>query len=96
MDFITHLLMIYRQHDSIMVVVEKLKNVSHFITVKSTYSASDVAKVFIRDVVTLHGVLKKIVLDRDAKFTSKFCKELVVGLGIKLAFNIAYHPQRDG
>ena len=55
-----------------MVVVDMLTNVAHFIPVKSTYSTSDVAHVLIRDVMRLHGVLKKIVLERDAKFTSRF------------------------
>lgn len=49
---------------------------------KSTFSASDVAYLFFRDVVRLHGVLKKIVSDGDAKFTSKFWKELFSCLGI--------------
>ena len=44
----------------------------------------------------MHGVLKKIVSDRDAKFMSKFWKELFAGLGTKLAFNTTYHPQKDG
>ena len=37
MDFITGLPMTMRQHDSIMVVVDKLTMASHFIPVKSTY-----------------------------------------------------------
>ena len=78
-----------------MVVVERLTKVAHFIPVKSTFSASDVAQVFIRDVVRLHIIPKKIVLDRDAKFTSKFWKELFAGLSTELAFNIAYHLQID-
>ena len=41
--------------------------------------------------VKLYGVPKKIVLGRDAKFTSIFGKELFESLGIKLAFNMAYH-----
>jgi len=80
-----------RQHDSIMVVVDRLTKVAHFILVKSTYSTSDVAQVFIRDIVRLNGVLKNILSDRDANFTSKFWKELFAGLGTELAFNATYH-----
>jgi len=64
--------------------------------VKSTYSTINVAQVSFGDVVRLHGVLKKIVLDRDEKFTSKFWKELFIGLGTKLSFNRTYHPQTNG
>jgi len=53
---------------------------------------NDVAKVFTRDVVRLHGVPDKIVLDRDVNFTSKFWKELFAGLGTNLAFSISYRP----
>ena len=66
MDFIAIFSRKYRQHDSIMVVVNRLKKVAHFIPVKSTYSTSDVAHVFIREIVRLHGVPKKIVSDIDA------------------------------
>jgi len=76
-----------------MVVVDWLTKVAHFIPVKSTYLVSDVAHVFIRDIVRLHGVPRKIVSDRDAKFTSKFWKELFAGLGTELAFNTTYYPQ---
>jgi len=72
MDFITGLPRIVRQHDSIMVVVDRLSKVAHFILVKTTYLASEVAQVFIREIVRLHGVSRKIVSDRDAKFNSKF------------------------
>ena len=46
--------------------------------------------------VRLHGVSNNIVLDKDDKFTSKFLKELFVGLGIELDFNTTYHPQIYG
>ena len=61
MDIITRLLRTMRQHDSIMVIVGRLTKVAHFILVKYTFLASDVAQVFIIDVVRLHGVSKKIV-----------------------------------
>ena len=46
--------------------------------------------------VGLHGVPKKIVSDKDAKFTSKFWKDFFVGLGTELAFSTTYHSQTDG
>jgi len=94
MDFIIGFPRIVRQNYSI-IVVERLTEVGHFILVKSTFSASDVAHVFIWDVVKLHGVLKNIVSNRDSKFTFMFWKELFAGLGIDLAFSIAYHPRTD-
>jgi len=72
MKLIIGLSRIVRQHDSIMDVVDKLTKVAHFILVKSTFSPNNVAWVFIRDVVILHGVPKTIVSDRDAKFTSNY------------------------
>ena len=81
MDLVTRFSRTVRQHDSIMVVVDRLTKVAHLIPVKSTFSASDVAQVFIRDMVILHGVLKNIVLDGDTNFTSKFWKELFASLG---------------
>lgn len=64
MDFITVLLRTSRHNDSIMVVVERLTNATHFIVVKSTHLSIEVAQVFIHDIVRLHGVLKKIVSNK--------------------------------
>lgn len=92
MYFITSFLRTYKQHDSIMVILDRLTKVAHFIPVKSTYSISDVEQVFIREIyLRMHGVLKKIMLDKDVKLTSSFCKELFAGLGIKLAFTNTCH-----
>ena len=96
MEFITSFLRTVRQHDSIMVVVDMLTKVAHFIPVKSTFSARDVAQVFIRYVVRLHGVPNNIVSYRDEKFTSKLWKELFPCLGTTLAFSTTYHLQSDG
>jgi len=67
-----------------------------FVVVKSTNSTSEVVQIFIKEIVILHGVPKKIILDRYAKFTSMFWKELFANLGIELAFSTTYHPQKDG
>ena len=88
MDFITRLSMTWRQHDSIMVVVDKLTKETHFIPVKSTHKTDDIAKIFMKDIFKLHGFPKAIVSDRYAKFTSNFWKGLFANLGTKLNFSI--------
>lgn len=61
MDLITFFPRTVRQHDSIMVVVDRLSKVAHFILVKTTFLTNEVASVFSGEIVRLHGVPKKIV-----------------------------------
>ena len=96
MDFIIGLPMTWRQHDSIMVVVDNLTKEAHFIPVKSTHKTDDIAKIFMKDIFKLRGFPKAIISDRDVKFTSNFWKGLFVDLGTKLNFSTDYHPQTDG
>jgi hypothetical protein len=96
MDFITRLPTSSRKNDAIMVVVDKLSKSTHFIPVQLTCKAIDIANIFMKEIFRLHGMPKEIVFDRDMKFISNFWKSLMVGLGSKLLFNIAYHPQTDG
>ena len=96
MDFITRLPMTWKQHDSIMVVVDKLTKVAHFILVKSMHKTNDIAKIFMKEIFKLHGLSKAIVFDRDVNFTSNFWKGLFADFGTKLNFSTAYHPQIDG
>ena len=84
MDFITGLPMTWRQHDSIMVVVDKLTKAAHFIPVKSTYETGDIARIFMKEIFKLHGLPKAIVSDRDVKFTSNFWEGIVCRFGYKV------------
>ena len=88
--------MTWRQHDSIMVVVEKLTKASHLIPFKSMYKDDAIAKKIMKKISTLHGFPKAIISDRDTKFTSNFWKCLFAYLGMKLNFRTAYHPQTNG
>nr|ABA95022.1 retrotransposon protein, putative, Ty3-gypsy subclass [Oryza sativa Japonica Group] len=96
MDFITGLPRTSSGHDSIWVIVDRLTKVAHFIPVKTTYSGSRLAELYMARIVCLHGVPKKIVSDRGSQFTSNFWKKLQEEMGSKLNFSIAYHPQTDG
>jgi hypothetical protein len=96
LDFITGLPKSTKQNDAIMVVVDKLSKATHFIHVKSTCKAIDIAIIFMKEIFRLHGMPKEIISDRDIKFTSNFWKYLFVGIETKLIFSTSYHPQTDG
>jgi hypothetical protein len=96
MDFITGLPKSTKKNDAIMVMVDKLSKSTHFVPIKSTCKAIDIANIFMKEIFRLHGMPREIVSDRDTKFTSSFWKSLMAGFETKLLFNIAYHPQTDG
>ena len=54
------------------------------------------AKLYVNEIVRLHGVPESIVSDRDPRFTSKFWVSLQKALGSKTHFNTTFHPQTDG
>jgi hypothetical protein len=72
MDFIMGLSRTQSGYDSIWVIVDRLTKVTHFIPVKTTYSRSQLAELYMWMIVCLHGIPKKIVSDRGTQFTSKF------------------------
>jgi hypothetical protein len=79
-----------------MVVVDKLTKKTHFILVKTTYKAINIAKIYMKEVAKLHGVPKVIVLDRDINFTSNFWKGLFKGFGTNLNLSTMYHLMSYG
>jgi hypothetical protein len=92
MDFITGLPHTSKGYDSIWVIVDRVTKVAHFIPVKTTYNGSQLAKLYMSRIESLHGVPKKIVLYRGSQFTSRFWKKLHESLDTKLNFSSSYHP----
>jgi hypothetical protein len=82
MNFSIGFPLIARENDSFMVAVDKLTKAVHFIPVKSTHKAGDIAQIFMKDIFRLHGFPKAIILDREMKFTSNLWKGLFQELGI--------------
>ena len=55
-----------------------------------------VAKLYLERVFPFVGLLKKVISDRDPRFTLRVFKEICVLLKIKQRVASVYHPQIDG
>ena len=85
-----------KEFDYLLVVICHFSSMVHLLPTKTTATASDIAWLWLNEVVRLHGLPETIVSDRDSKFVSKFWTELHKLLGVKLLKSTAYHPQTDG
>ncbi|GJT91412.1 putative reverse transcriptase domain-containing protein [Tanacetum coccineum] len=54
------------------------------------------ARMYLKEVVTRHGIPVSIICDRDPRFASNFWRSLQKALGTNLDMSTAYHPQTDG
>jgi transposase InsO family protein/uncharacterized protein YjiS (DUF1127 family) len=96
MDLITQLPMSKNGFDAVLVVVDKLSKMVHYVPTNTNADADQLAKLFLNNVVKYHGIPESIVSDRDSRFTSRFWRSLWENLGTKLRMSTAYHPQSDG
>ncbi|GJX89775.1 putative reverse transcriptase domain-containing protein [Tanacetum coccineum] len=88
MDFITKLLKTANGYDTIWVIVDHLKKSSHFLPMRETDPMDKLMKIYMKEVVTRHGVPVSIISDRDGRFTSLFWKALHKVLGIRLDMKV--------
>ena len=60
------------------------------------YNVEQLARIYVKEIVRLHGVPHSIISDCGTLFTSKFWGKLYDELGTQLAFSTTFHPQTDG
>ncbi|GKE74186.1 putative reverse transcriptase domain-containing protein [Tanacetum coccineum] len=53
-------------------------------------------RLYIKDIVSRHGVPISIISDHDSHFTSRFWQLMQNALGTHIDMSMAYHPQTDG
>jgi transposase InsO family protein len=82
--------------DSVLVVIDLLSKLTHFIPCRESSLSAVLANLFRKNIFRLHGFPDKIVSDRGTTFVSNFWKALMNSLSIKSALSTAYHPQTDG
>ena len=95
MDFVTHFPWTPRRHDAVRVIVDRLTKSAHFLAVRMTFTLEKFCRLYIRDIIRLHGVLVSIVLDRDPRFTMHFWKSFQKAMGTRLTMSTTFHPQTD-
>ena len=70
MDFVTHLARTSRAHDAMWVIVDRLTKSAHFLAVRMTFTLEEFYRLYIREIVRLHGMPISIVSNRDPRFTT--------------------------
>ncbi|GKB38211.1 putative reverse transcriptase domain-containing protein [Tanacetum coccineum] len=63
---------------------------------RETDLLENLARMYLKEVVTRHGISVSIICDRDPRFASNFWRSLQKTLGTNLDMSTAYHPQTDG
>ena len=96
MDFVTHFPRTQRRHDAVWVIVDRLTESAHFLAMRMTFTLEEFYRLYIREIVQLHGVPVSIVSDRDPMFTTHFWKSFQNTMGTQLTMSTVFHPQTDG
>nr|GEV46603.1 putative reverse transcriptase domain-containing protein [Tanacetum cinerariifolium] len=95
MDFVTKLPKTSQGYDTIWVIVDRLTKSTIFTPIRETDSMDKLARIYLKEVVTRHGIPVLIISDRDLRFASNFWRSLQNDLGTRLDMSTAYHPETD-
>ena len=92
MDFVTHFPWTLRRHDALWMIVDRLTKLVNFLAVRMTFTLEECYRLYIREIVRLHGVLVSIVSDMDPRFMTHFWKSFKKATGTQWTMSTAFHP----
>nr|GEV96749.1 reverse transcriptase domain-containing protein [Tanacetum cinerariifolium] len=72
MDFVTKLPKSSQGYDTIWVIVDRLTKSVIFTPIRETEPMDKLARIYLKEVVTRHGIYVSIIIDRDPRFASNF------------------------
>ncbi|GJV22198.1 putative reverse transcriptase domain-containing protein [Tanacetum coccineum] len=90
-DFVTKLPRTQSGNDTIWVIVDRLTKSTHFLPMMETDLMDKLARLYLKEVVTRHGIPDSIICDRDPRFTSNFWRSFQKAMGTQLDMSTAYH-----
>ena len=94
MDFVIGFPRSKKGHDAIFVVIDRFSKVAHFLPVKETITASQLADLYVSRIVSLHGIPLEISTDRGSLFTSRFWETFQEAMGTHLTSAPLITPSR--
>ncbi|GKE82792.1 putative reverse transcriptase domain-containing protein [Tanacetum coccineum] len=59
-------------HDTIWVIMDRLTKSVHFLPMRKDYKMDRLARLYLNEIVSRHGVPISIISDHDSQFTSRF------------------------
>ena len=93
MDFITGLPESGpNKFNSILVVVDRLTKMAHYIPTHETVTSEQVARLYLDNIFRLHGLPDSIVSDRPTQFTSGLSRALCKLVAISQNISTSFHP----
>ena len=93
-DFITKL-PLAQEYDLILVVVDKLTKIVHFIPTTKRTSAEGLARLLRDNMQKLYGLPESIILDKKPQFAAGLIRELNRMLEIESKMSTVFYPQTD-
>src|SRR5260221_363874 len=96
MDLITDL-PLSNQFDSILTIINQgCSKAAKFLPCSKTIDGKGIARLYLQHLFPWFGVPKRIISDRDPRFTSHFTKAVCKATQIKQNISTAFHPRTDG
>ena len=74
MNFVSELPRTQKGHNAIWIIVDLLIKSAHFLPISMKYSLKKMAKLYLNEIIRLHGIPVSIVSDQDPSFVSNFGK----------------------
>ncbi|CDI75920.1 hypothetical protein EPH_0044630 [Eimeria praecox] len=80
----------------ILVLVDPLSKIAHFVLAKKTFTAADTVDILADHHIRYHGLPEALISDSDPLFQSDLWQPQCAHFNLKRALSSSYHPQSDG
>lgn len=76
-------------------IKDQLRKIAHFLATIENEKLEELAKMYVEEIVTQHGVPLSIISNHDSRFALRFWQILQEEISTKVHLSITYQPQID-